>query len=387
MQGLKLIAAMAAALLALGAGIALAGQTASETQNAGSLSPETEGLFDRTANSETFSLPESQLETRIYPDPVNYRDEEGNWQPIGERLRETDEQTLTNGPNAFDVILPKQIDSKPVRFEVGDQWIESQLLRKDLEGAEIDGGIATYEGEGNAPSFEFIGLSNGLKEEIELTGPGQANKFTYELSASDGLAPTLAEDGSVRFEDSEGTAVVALPAPVMSDSAPQPAISRDVHYELGPEEDGHWKLTVEAAREWLEDPDRVWPTRIDPTMTVGPDLDCMIGGEKAKDGWIDCAAWGRTEHLLHYAPKLDASKDYWQRALMEFETTSIPVNSEISSATANLYSLQSRAEHQRRRAAADDQAVDLAGELDATTTRLASGRPKAATTPKTSAKC
>jgi RHS repeat-associated protein len=293
---------------------------------------------ERTATSKTFRSDDGSLETRIYESPINYRDDEGSWLPIGERLRETGEQALTNGPNSFDIVLPKQIDSNPVRFEVGDQWIESQLLRKDLEGAELEGAIATYEGEGNAPSFEFIGLSNGLKEEIELTGPGQTNRFSYELSASSGLGPSLAKDGSVRFEDSKGTVVVVLPPPVMSDSAPQPAISHDVHYELGPEEDGHWKLTVEADREWLDDPDRVWPIRIDPTMTVGPDIDCTIGGEKGKDGWIDCAAWGRTEHLLHYAPKLDASKDYWQRALMEFETTSIPVGSEISSATANLYS-------------------------------------------------
>jgi YD repeat-containing protein len=293
---------------------------------------------ERTATSETLLLPGDRHETRIYQGPINYRDEGGSWRPIGEQLRETSEQTLTNGPNNFDVTLPKQIDSKPVRFEVEDHWIESQLLRKDLESAELEGAIATYEGEGNAPSFEFIGLSNGLKEEIELTGPGQANKFVYELSASSDLSPSLAEDGSVRFEDSEGNAVVVLPAPFMSDSAPRPAISRDVHYELGPEEDGHWKLTVEADREWLEDPDRVWPARIDPTMTVGPDIDCTIGGEKAKDGWIDCAGWGRTEHLLRYTPQIDSSKDYWQRALMEFETTSVPVGSEISSATVNLYS-------------------------------------------------
>jgi hypothetical protein len=171
-KGITLVGVVLIMLLALGSGIALA-ETEGEAQDAGSLSSEAEGLFDRTASSETLTLPDGQLETRIYPDPVNYRDEEGDWRPIGERLRETDEQTLINGPNTFDVTLPRQIDSKPVRFEVGDEWVESQLLRKDLEGAQIEGGIASYEGEGNAPSFEFTGLSNGLKEEIELTGPGQ----------------------------------------------------------------------------------------------------------------------------------------------------------------------------------------------------------------------
>lgn len=338
MKGTRLVAFVLLMLLMLGSSIALAAQEEGGPQDAGSPSLDAEGLPDRTAYSETASLPSGQLETRIYPEPINYRDEEGNWRPIGERLHETDAQTLTNGPNDFDVTLPKQIDSKPVRFEVGGQWVESQLLRKDLEGVELEGAIATYEGEGNAPSFEFTGLSNGLKEEIELSSAGQANSFTYELSASDSLVPSLADDGSVRFEDSEGTAVVVLPAPVMTDSAG--AESRAVHYGLGPEEDGRWKLSVVADREWLEDPARAFPVRIDPTMSVATALNCTIGGKKGETGWIDCAAWGRKDLLIGYTPKINSAEDGWWRSLIEFETDAVPANSEISSATFNIRSLE-----------------------------------------------
>lgn len=339
MKGIRLIAAVAAVLLALLAtSVALAAQDEGEGQGTASPAVEAEGLPARTADSETLTLPDGQHETRIYPDPVNYQDEEGNWRPIGERLHETGEQTLVNGPNDFDVTLPKQIDAKPVRFEVGDQWIESQLLRKDLEGAELEGGTATYEGEGNAPSFEFTGLSNGLKEEIELSGPGQASTYAYELRASDGLKPSLAEDGSVRFEDSKGTTVVVLPAPMMSDATGTE--SRAVHYELGLEEEGHWKLSVVADREWLEDPARVFPVRIDPTMTVKTALNCTIGGKKGEAGWIDCASWGRKDLLAGYTPKLIEKEDSWWRSLIEFETDAVPANSEISSATFNIHSLE-----------------------------------------------
>lgn len=337
MKGIRLVGVVLIMLLAIGSSIALA-ETEGEAQGGGSLSSESEGLPEPTANSETFSLPDDQLETRIYPEPVNYRDEEGNWRPIGERLHETGEQTLVNGPNDFDVTLPKQIDSKPVRFEVGEKWVESQLLRKDLEGAQLEGETATYEGEGNAPSFEFTGLSNGLKEEIELTGPGQASTFSYQLSASSGLEPFLVEDGSIQFRDSEGKTVIVLPAPVMSDSAG--AESRAVDYELGPEEEGHWKLSVVADPEWLQQPGRVFPAVIDPTMTVGPALDCVIGGHKGETGWIDCAAWGRKDLLIGYSPQLEASKDNWWRTLMEFDMTGVPVNSEVTSATFNIRSLE-----------------------------------------------
>jgi RHS repeat-associated protein len=340
-KGIRLIAAVVAVLLALVAtSVALAAQDEGEGQDASSPAAEAESFPSRTADSETLTLPSGQLETRIYPDPVNYQDEEGNWHPIGERLHETGEQTLVNGPNAFDVTLPKQIDSKPVRFEVGDQWVESQLQRKDLEGAELEGGTATYEGEGNAPSFEFIGLSNGLKEGIELSNPGQASTstYTYQLSASDGLKPVLAEDGSIQFRDPEGNAVVFLPAPVMSDSAG--AESRAVKYELGPEEEGRWKLSVVADHEWLAQSGRAFPVVIDPTMTVKTALNCTIGGKKGEAGWIDCASWGRKDLLAGYTPKVTEKEDSWWRSLIEFETDAVPANSEISSATFNIRSLE-----------------------------------------------
>lgn len=339
MKGIRLIAAFIVVLLALAAAsVALAAQDEGEGQGASVPATEGESLPARTADSETLTLPDGQLETRIYPDPINYRDEEGNWRPIGEALHETGEQTVVNGPNAFDVTLPKQIDSKPVRFEVGDRWVESQLLRKDLEGAELEGGTATYEGEGNAPTFEFIGLSDGLKEEIELSGPGQASTYTYELSASDGLKPSLADDGSIQFRDPEGKTVVVLPAPVMSDSAG--AESRAVKYELGPEEEGHWKLSVVADREWLQQPDRAFPVVIDPTIVQGLARDCVIGGHKGETGWIDCASWGRKDLLVGYSPKVKSAEDNWWRTLMEVETTAVPANSEISSATFNIHSLE-----------------------------------------------
>ena len=339
MKGISLVVALLVALCAFSSGIAFAQQSESgPTGDPGQAEPGLGVAAARTADSETLTLPDGQLETRIYPEPVNYRDEEGNWHPIGERLRETGEQTLVNGPNDFDVTLPKQIDSKPVRFEVGDEWVESQLLRKDLEGADLEGEIATYEGEGNAPSFEFTGLGNGLKEEIELSNPGQASTFSYELSASSGLRPSLAEDGSIQFRDSEGKMIVVLPPPVMSDSAG--AESRAVHYDLGPEEEDRWKLSVVANPEWLQRADRKFPVSIDPTMTVGTAHACVIGGMVGETGWIDCSSWGRKDLLIGYVPQLESKYDGWYRTLLELETTSIPVGSEITSATFNLHSIE-----------------------------------------------
>lgn len=335
MRGMRLLVVMLVGLVVLGSGIALAEQGEGESLDTSVPTPVQEIDSARTVNSRTFALSNGQREARIYADPVNYR-EDGEWKPIAEPLHEADGQALTNGANDFDVTLPKQIDSNPVRFSVGDQWVASQLLGSDVEAADLEGRTASYEGEGDEPSFNFTGLSNGLKEDIELTDPSQPSSFTYELSASSGLSPSVAEDGSIRFSDQAGKAIVVMPAPVMSDSAPEPAVSRAVHYELGPEEAGSWKLKVVADREWLEQPERVLPAIIDPSMTKGPALDCVIGGKKGETGWIDCAAWGRKDLLLGYTPKLEASKDGWWRTLMQFETSAVPSDAIVGNAYFNI---------------------------------------------------
>jgi len=340
---MRLIVVVAMALLVLGSGAALAEPEETPEGSAPSASaatagdPDPEVAADRTANSQTFRLPDGTLETRIFPSPVNYRDE-GRWLPIEEGFEETSAQTLSNGENAFDVSLPKQLDEGSVRLASDEGWVASKLVGMPTDAVELEGASAAYEGTRANVDFDFATLANGLKESIELANASQPASFTFELSASEGLTPSLAEDGSIQFHDAEGKAVVVLPAPVMSDSAG--AESRAVHYELGSEEEGHWKLLVVADREWLQQPDRVFPVVIDPTIVQGLALNCVIGGHKGETGWIDCASWGRKDLLIGYTPKINSAEDNWWRTLMEVETTAVPAYSEISSATFNIHSIE-----------------------------------------------
>jgi RHS repeat-associated protein len=295
----------------------------------------------RSATSQTFLLPDGALETRLYESPVNYQDPQGDWKPIDESFEELDSGRLTNGPNSFDVSLPEHLGADPIRLSIGDAWVTTELLGAEPDAVQPEDATASYESAGGGTSFEFASLPDGLKEEIVIAGPSQPSTFNFELDASKGLTPELLEDGSIQFRDASGQSVVTLPAPVMSDSAePTPAISHAIHYALGPEVEGHWKLTVEADRDWLTRPDRVWPARIDPTMTIGSDLDCIIGGAKGQTGWIDCSAWGRKVDLVNYTPHLNAAEDAWQRGLMYLETSALPTNALVSSATFNMYSAE-----------------------------------------------
>ncbi|HEY0491948.1 MAG TPA: hypothetical protein VGD57_00580, partial [Candidatus Dormibacteraeota bacterium] len=329
-------------LLAIGSGIAFAEQgeaddTDPTLSEAPVAEPGPEVVADRTATSQTFRLPEGALETRIFENPINYRDGEGEWQPIGEELKETG-ATLSNGANDFDLTLPEQADEGPVRLSTSEGWLASELVGIGTEAVSLEGNSASYEATHPGLTFDFSSLPNGLKENIELADASQPHTLTYNLSASDGLTPSLTEDGGIEFQNAKEETVVSLPAPVMFDSAPgEPALSHAIHYGLQPREGGGWTLTLEADSAWLESPDRVWPAVIDPTVTVPTsELDCAIWGKKAEAGFGGCGSGGQKELPLKYSPNLESVKDEWSRALLRFDLSAIPNDVYIGSTTLNM---------------------------------------------------
>ncbi len=342
MKGIRLVLAVLLALCALGSGIAFAQEQEPEPP-AAETSPEGmestgEIPADRTASSRTFELPDGRLETRLYQSPVNYAANKTSWKPIGERLRSTEGETPTNGADDVDVSLPEQIDTEPARVSVGDRWVADELSGTEAEPVQLKGATASYEAAAGGVSFNYSGLPDGLKESIEIARASGPSTFSFALSASARLTPSLEEDGAVAFRDAGGDLVALLPPPSMSDAAGSE--SRAVHYELGEEHEGRWSLTLRADPDWLSAPDRVLPVSIDPTITTGPPYGCVIGGHKGETGWIDCAAWGRETFLVGYTPKLSEKEDNWWRTLMNFETDAIPPTAEVSSAVFHIHSTE-----------------------------------------------
>ena len=341
MKAIRLIGVVAAVLLllAIGSGIALAeqdeaGNTDPALSEAPVSEPGPEVVADRTATSQTFRLPEGALETRIFPSPINYRDDQGQWQPIEEGF-EDEAGSISNGDNAFDISLPQQMDKGPVRLSSEEGWVASQLTGTATEPVEVEGNSASYEATQPGTSFDLHTLADGLKENIELADASQPNSFTFDLEASNGLTPSTNEDGSIDFDNEAEETIVTLPAPVVSDVSGSMS-TRAVHYQLQPKDGGGWRLTVEVDKEWLEDPSRNFPAFIDPSMKVpAPELDCNIGGKKGESGWGLCGSGGRKELALAYKPQLESAKDEWSRALLRFSLSSVPLDAYIASASFN----------------------------------------------------
>jgi RHS repeat-associated protein len=306
---------------------------------------ETEGVeiaSARTATSDTFRLPDGSREARIYEMPINYEDRKGEWEPIEEGLEPAAHGSLTNGANSFDLSLPAQLGSSPVRLTSEGEWVSDRLLAKPSEAAEVEGSTAVYEAASPGTTFELSSIATGVKETIEIQKLAQAGAFHYELDASQGVTPSLEEDGSVVFRQRNGSEVARLPAPTISDSSPG-AIpdAADVGYGLRSLPNGNWELVVEPDQTWLESPERDWPVTIDPTIFTGQSAGCALVYWETPEGnfTFSCYEWG-AEHGSVWFYREGATQ-YRSREVMALPLTGVPADSAIRSASLNLY----RTEH------------------------------------------
>lgn len=325
-------------LFAAGIGSALAQEEAGSTTAVGAEPQPKELPGKRSATSNTFALPDGTLETRVYQTPVNYRDENGDWQPIDQSLRETTNGSLTNGDNSFDVHLPEDLDEAPVRVTLGDGWVSERPLGIETQPADMEGrGVASYSLNSGVADIEFSGLANGLKETIELDGPSAPSTYAFQLEASAGATPALLEDGSIEFRDEDDELIAVIPAPVMVDNAERVAPRNAVIYRLEPDGPRRWRLAVEADSQWLNASERSWPVIIDPSITLpAPSIDCRISTDTSAQ---QCGTLGYS-NLAVKAKYVSAGEDAFGRTLLRFDTSAIPKTASITSATIGLNSVK-----------------------------------------------
>lgn len=347
MKGIRFVAFVLAMLLAVCSGIAFADQEdAGEASEAATLSaaPEpSEGVElagKRTATSQTFRLPDEQLETRLYASPVNYKDSAGDWKPIENGFEELPNGQLTNGANSFNVSLPEHLGDGSVRLSEDGQWVASELVATSPEPVQAEGETASYESADGNTNFEFSSLANGIKESVEIADPSQPSTFHFRLDASNDLTPQLLDNGSIEFRDEENEAAIALPAPTVEDSSLYARPEDAARYELERTGD-HWLLTVKIDQDWLDQQDRSWPVVLDPSLTVKAiSLDCTYGGVLSETGWGACGSGGQKE-LLNYVHQVGPeAKSERARGLLRFDLSSIPSNAYITNTNVGVFAPQ-----------------------------------------------
>ena len=286
-----------------------------------------------TETTSTFRMPNGSYRLEAAPEPVNYRDDAGDWHAIDNTLVDAPGATyaVANAANEYTASIPADASAAPIRFEADGAWVTMKMDGADAAPA-VEGSSATFEDVEGAESVTYEAVGSGLKESITLQEPPSAQtgrmEYTYILDTSAGLTPTLTSAGAIEFRTAGGAVPVSIPVGNMGDSAmPEPAYSNRVAYDLVGMS-GAWRLTVTPDQAWLADPSRVYPVVIDPTLATGAATDCWVQEESPT-----ASRCGNTDFIR--VGKAGPSRR--RRGLLDFNISSIPNEATVNTATLDLY--------------------------------------------------
>jgi hypothetical protein len=272
-----------------------------------------------TSTSQTVLDPSTWVyRTTTYAAPRYYEVAPEEWHEIDTSFEPAPGDTFSvqTAENAIVTKVPQDSSTDPVRLVEDGEFIEFFL--HDAQGTpSVDGTVATVDLEEAGASVDLESIATGVKESIVLdSDPSGTTTFTYDLTMSPQLHPTLTDDGSIEVVDGQGQTSFFIQPPYMFDSAPEPATSHDLAYELALTSDELWTLTLDVPEQWLSDPLRRYPVTIDPTVTNTPSTDCWVNQE------VPTASHCGANRLRVGAD----SSGLARRSLLTFDLSSIPAD-------------------------------------------------------------
>ena len=217
------------------------------------------------------------------PTPVNYRAQDGSWQPIDTTLVDAGDSWRTKA-NSINVAVPKTATGE-VAVADADSRVGFSIVGAQDAPATVKGSEATFESVLPGVTATYNALSTGIKESLvvaDSTGPATV---TFDVSLSPGLSAKAAPGGVVDFVDANGAPLLEFAAPSVSDAA---GAEGTVTTSVAPTAGGA-TVTLSVDKEWWSASDRTWPVTVDPTTTLtGPanTTDCYVS--KANPTGTNC---------------------------------------------------------------------------------------------------
>ncbi|MFJ7067895.1 LamG-like jellyroll fold domain-containing protein [Streptomyces sp. NPDC101115] len=237
----------------------------------------------RTERGRTFANPDGTFTTRFFNEPVNFLDDDGKWKGIDTSLaRQARAATQTaDGLRSGSAWEPRSTETQSrfaeyadaktlVRLEAGDR----AAITYAIEGAahtrgKVSGSVITYPKIRPSADLELIVGGESVKETLVLKDAKAPSVWRFPL-ALEGLTAKLDGYGGISFVDAVGRQQAWMPAGWMEDSNKAPnsnegVISSGVGYDIV-REGGRQVLVVTLDKNWLSDPQRVFPVKVDPSV-------------------------------------------------------------------------------------------------------------------------
>ncbi|WP_241378572.1 LamG-like jellyroll fold domain-containing protein [Glycomyces sp. L485] len=230
-----------------------------------------EQVEDRTETTTVFDNPDGTKTLRVFQAAAFTASGAGQYVPLDPTLR----------PNIFGRWVPEAAADVSfasiagpddiIRFDVGGHEIHYGVLGAEPVFAQIDGHQVVYEDILRATDLRFTAAGWGAKADIVLHDATAQTSWLFPLEL-DGLSAVVDEaSGSVQFRDVDGAVVAIVPAGFAEDSDINELTGEGTRtHALGYEVvdiDGAPALRVSLDKEWFDDPGRVFPITVDPTLS------------------------------------------------------------------------------------------------------------------------
>lgn len=229
----------------------------------------------RKRNARTYLTPKGDYVAELFPGSINYRDEQGAWQPIENELVPSSSpgSALRNKGNRYTLELPANLASAPVKISEGERWLSFQLA--GARGAPVTSGAsARYPEALPGVELSYRAENDRVKEELILASKQTPASFSWTLKTSPGLDVRRGKGRALEILTQAGEEAFTLEAPYMEDAAGvrSHGLSLSVARLAGA-----FALTLSADRDWLQSDSRRYPVVVDPGIgLIGAGRDCTL---------------------------------------------------------------------------------------------------------------
>ncbi len=304
-------------------------------------------LVAASEDSRTYQISERSFVTQIGGTSFVYEDENGELSLVDNNLEESGD-CYENKANDYSVKLPTNITEETgIKINKDGYDIELIPLDGDFSKPATSENAILYNDVFGGIDYQYTVLGDLIKEDIVLNRNVERNTFRFRIKA-DGLYVSL-QDGAIivtkeKLNDNTDDEIVeplyTILAPDMTDASGN--ISNNVNLSLD-DSDNSYIATITVDSDWLNDIERAYPVRIDPTINVGSDNIGLYGVEQGSpnskigdnnypySGYDDGIASSnlRLFHTMHLMTRTYVGVDY--------DFSQISTEARIDSATFSIY--------------------------------------------------
>ena len=296
--------------------------------------PPSELIQQRTETSKTFDNHDGTYTRTLFSGPVHFRDGQRRWQPISSEIVDADEPGYAwrNEANSFQTLFKPAMADEFLRFLIDGRAFSLSLERAGSSSLQRRRFGVTYPDVFSGVDLRYDLLADRLKETLVLRDAQAPLHYRFLLTppAGTSLRAQRLRDGSWAIVRSRRAAPVFVFAPpsLRETGAPLPSgdhVSMDIS-----ESSGQFAIDLAIEADWLRDPSRSFPIRLDPTIAIQPpvqDATVLPNWSTALPALTDRLPIGAGSGIG--VPKYQAA--------LQFDLGDIPAGANVTDAQLKLY--------------------------------------------------